>query len=210
MPSSERTHSDAGLIDARPARRLSVGSSLIPAREIPPTRRCEAYPEGSLIPSLGAHGLLHQRRHAHRRVSRGMPLNYYRSPWRLDPLACKGASCRNHEAFEPGKRRYVGLYASISQSVPWSKLRLTKGRRQQEQGDLQRVHLASGRKARPSEWRPQMNRRLLLASIATLSASRVVAQSTSPPAPAPSAMTDAREKHIRDTTAFGSLSLLLS
>jgi hypothetical protein len=55
-----------------------------------------------------------------------------------------------------------------------------------------------------------MNRRLLLASIATLSASRVVAQSTSPPAPAPSAMTDAREKHIRDTTAFGSLSLLLS
>jgi putative membrane protein len=55
-----------------------------------------------------------------------------------------------------------------------------------------------------------MNRRLLLTSIATLSASRVVAQSTSPPAAAPSAMTDAREKHIRDTAAFGSLSLLLS
>jgi putative membrane protein len=55
-----------------------------------------------------------------------------------------------------------------------------------------------------------MNRRLLLATIATLSVSRAVAQSTSPPAPAPSATTDTREKHIRDTTAFGSLSLLLS
>ncbi|HEY6734310.1 MAG TPA: hypothetical protein VI256_11025 [Roseiarcus sp.] len=49
-----------------------------------------------------------------------------------------------------------------------------------------------------------MNRRFLLASIATLPASRVVAQSTSQPAPAPSASTDAR------TTAYGSLSLLLS
>jgi len=55
-----------------------------------------------------------------------------------------------------------------------------------------------------------MNRRLLLASIATLPATRVIAQSTSPPAPAPSASTDARQKHIRDTMAYGSLSLLLS
>src|ERR1700733_15331058 len=55
-----------------------------------------------------------------------------------------------------------------------------------------------------------MNRRLLLASIATLPASRVLAQSTSQPAPAPSASADARQKHIRDTTAYGSLSLLLS
>ena len=55
-----------------------------------------------------------------------------------------------------------------------------------------------------------MNRRLLLASIAALPASQVVAQSTSQPAPAPSASTDARQKHIRDTTAYGSLSLLLS
>jgi putative membrane protein len=55
-----------------------------------------------------------------------------------------------------------------------------------------------------------MNRRLLLASIATVSASRVVAQSMSPPAPAPSATTDAQQKHIRDTMAVGSLSLLLS
>jgi len=55
-----------------------------------------------------------------------------------------------------------------------------------------------------------MNRRLLLASIATMSASRAVAQSLSPPAPAPSATTDAQQRHIRDTTAVGSLSLLLS
>ena len=55
-----------------------------------------------------------------------------------------------------------------------------------------------------------MNRRFLLASIATLPAGRVIAQSTSQPAPAPSASTDARQKHIRDTTAYGSLSLLLS
>ena len=55
-----------------------------------------------------------------------------------------------------------------------------------------------------------MNRRLLLASIVTLPASRLLAQSTSQPAPAPSASTDARQKHIRDTTAYGSLSLLLS
>jgi putative membrane protein len=55
-----------------------------------------------------------------------------------------------------------------------------------------------------------MNRRLLLASIAALPASRALAQSTSQPAPAPSASTDARQKHIRDTTAYGSLSLLLS
>jgi putative membrane protein len=55
-----------------------------------------------------------------------------------------------------------------------------------------------------------MNRRLLLASIATLPASRVVAQKLSPTAPAPSALTDARQKHIKETTAYGSLSLLLS
>jgi putative membrane protein len=55
-----------------------------------------------------------------------------------------------------------------------------------------------------------MNRRLLLASIATVSASRAVAQSMSPPAPAPSATTDAQQKHIRDTMAIGSLSLMLS
>jgi putative membrane protein len=75
---------------------------------------------------------------------------------------------------------------------------------------LRRVHSASGRQARPSEWKAQMNRLLLLASIVTLAASRVLAQSTSQPAPAPSASTDARQKHIRDTTAYGSLSLLLS
>ena len=55
-----------------------------------------------------------------------------------------------------------------------------------------------------------MNRRLLLASIATLPASRVVAQAMNPPAPAPSAGTDAQQKHLRDTMAVGSLSLLLS
>ncbi len=55
-----------------------------------------------------------------------------------------------------------------------------------------------------------MNRRFLLASIATLSASRVVAQQMNPPAPAPSAGTDAQHKHIMDTMAVGSLSLLLS
>ena len=55
-----------------------------------------------------------------------------------------------------------------------------------------------------------MNRRLLLASIATVSATRGVAQSMSPPAPAPSETTGADQKHIRDTTAYGSLSLLLS
>ena len=55
-----------------------------------------------------------------------------------------------------------------------------------------------------------MNRRLLLASIATLSAGQAFAQKMSPTAPAPSAMTDAQQKHFRDTTAYGSLSLLLS
>jgi putative membrane protein len=55
-----------------------------------------------------------------------------------------------------------------------------------------------------------MNRRLLLASIATLSAGQAFAQKMSPTAPAPSAMTDAAQKHIRDTMAYGSLSLLLS
>jgi putative membrane protein len=62
----------------------------------------------------------------------------------------------------------------------------------------------------PSEWSRQMNRRFLLASIATLSAGRVVAQQLSQPAPAPSAGTDAQQKHVRDTMAYGSLSLLLS
>jgi len=55
-----------------------------------------------------------------------------------------------------------------------------------------------------------MNRRFLLASFATLSAGRVVAQTLTPAAPAPSAGTDARQKHLRDTKAVGSLSLLLS
>jgi putative membrane protein len=55
-----------------------------------------------------------------------------------------------------------------------------------------------------------MNRRLLLASIATLSAGRVVAQQLFQPAPAPGAATDTQQKHVRDTMAYGSLSLLLS
>lgn len=55
-----------------------------------------------------------------------------------------------------------------------------------------------------------MNRRFLLASIASLSAGSVVAQTMTPPAPAPSAGADASEKHLRDTKAVGSLSLLLS
>ena len=55
-----------------------------------------------------------------------------------------------------------------------------------------------------------MNRRLLLASIATLSAGQAFAQKMSPAAAAPSAMTDAQQKHMTDTAAFGSLSLLLS
>jgi putative membrane protein len=64
-----------------------------------------------------------------------------------------------------------------------------------------------------------MNRRLLLASIATLPASRVIAQSTSPPAPAqtvappapaPGGVSSPQQKHIHDTMAVGSLSLLLS
>ena len=55
-----------------------------------------------------------------------------------------------------------------------------------------------------------MNRRLLLASIAIAPASRALAQALSKTAPAPSVSTDARQKHIRDTVAYGSLSLLLS
>ena len=55
-----------------------------------------------------------------------------------------------------------------------------------------------------------MNRRFLLASIATLPAGQAFAQKLSPTAAAPSAMTDARQKHIQETTAYGSLSLLLS
>lgn len=65
-----------------------------------------------------------------------------------------------------------------------------------------------------------MNRRLLLASIATVAASRVAAQTPAPqpapaqtiapPAPAPGGLTDAQQKHLKDTMAVGSLSLLLS
>ena len=55
-----------------------------------------------------------------------------------------------------------------------------------------------------------MNRRFLLASIATVSAGQALAQKLSPTAAAPSAMTDARQKHIQETMAYGSLSLLLS
>jgi putative membrane protein len=65
-----------------------------------------------------------------------------------------------------------------------------------------------------------MNRRLLLASIATAVASRVAAQTSAPqqppaqtiarPSPALSGMSDARRKHINDTMAVGSLSLALS
>jgi putative membrane protein len=55
-----------------------------------------------------------------------------------------------------------------------------------------------------------MNRRLLLASIATLSVGQAFAQKMSPTAPAPSAMTDAQQKHIQETMAYGSLSLSLS
>ena len=65
-----------------------------------------------------------------------------------------------------------------------------------------------------------MNRRLLLASIATAAASRVAAQTSAPqqspaqtiapPSPAVSGMSDAQRKHINDTMAVGSLSLALS
>jgi putative membrane protein len=55
-----------------------------------------------------------------------------------------------------------------------------------------------------------MNRRLLVASIATLAVGQAFAQKMSSTAAAPSAMTDAQQKQIRDTTAYGSLSLLLS
>jgi putative membrane protein len=64
-----------------------------------------------------------------------------------------------------------------------------------------------------------MNRRLLLASIATAAASRVAAQTPAPqqaPAqtiapPAPvGGLSDAQQKHVHDTMAVGSLSLLLS
>jgi putative membrane protein len=55
-----------------------------------------------------------------------------------------------------------------------------------------------------------MNRRFLLASIATLSAGQAFAQKLSSTAAAPNAMTDADQKHIKETMAYGSLSLLLS
>jgi putative membrane protein len=65
-----------------------------------------------------------------------------------------------------------------------------------------------------------MNRRLLLASIATAAASRVAAQTSAPQqapaqtiapaAPAMGGMSDAQRKHINDTMAVGSLSLVLS
>jgi putative membrane protein len=59
-----------------------------------------------------------------------------------------------------------------------------------------------------------MNRRLLLASIATLATTRVLAQTNAPvpngaPQPAPG-LTSAQQKHINDTMAVGSLSLMLS
>jgi len=65
-----------------------------------------------------------------------------------------------------------------------------------------------------------MNRRLLLASIATAAASRVAAQTVpgapapaqtiAPPAPAWSGLSEAQRKHINDTMSVGSLSLMLS
>lgn len=55
-----------------------------------------------------------------------------------------------------------------------------------------------------------MNRRFVLASIATLSAGQAFAQKLSSTAAAPSAMTDADQKHIKETMDYGSLSLLLS
>jgi putative membrane protein len=63
-----------------------------------------------------------------------------------------------------------------------------------------------------------MNRRLLLASIATMAASRVAAQSTQAPAPAQTVappapeggLSGAQQKHINETMAVGSLSLMLS
>ena len=60
----------------------------------------------------------------------------------------------------------------------------------------------------------------LLASIATVAATRVGAQTPAtpsapahtiaPPAPAPSGLSDAQRKHLNDTMAVGSLSLMLS
>ncbi len=55
-----------------------------------------------------------------------------------------------------------------------------------------------------------MNRRLLVGLIATVAASRAVAQTIAPPAPAPGRLSDAQRKHINDTIAVGSLSLMLS
>jgi putative membrane protein len=65
-----------------------------------------------------------------------------------------------------------------------------------------------------------MNRRLLLASIATMAASRVAAQTpqpatapaqtAAPPPPAWSGLSEAQRKHFNDTMAVGSLSLILS
>ena len=63
-----------------------------------------------------------------------------------------------------------------------------------------------------------MNCRFLLASIAAVSVSRVAAQTAAPepaptiapPSPDPSGLADAQRKHINDTMAVGSLSLMLS
>ena len=65
-----------------------------------------------------------------------------------------------------------------------------------------------------------MNRRLLLAAIATAAASRLAAQTSSaqqapaqtikPPTPSPGGISEAQLKHINDTMAVGSLSLMLS
>jgi putative membrane protein len=67
---------------------------------------------------------------------------------------------------------------------------------------------------------PPMNRRFLLASMAAVSVSRVAAQTAdpppapartiAPPSPAPRALSGAQRKHINDTMAVGSLSLMLS
>lgn len=69
-----------------------------------------------------------------------------------------------------------------------------------------------------------MNRRLLLASLAAMPVSRIVAQTTAPqpqpapapvpteapPAPVPGGPSGAQQKHMTDTLAVGALSLMLS
>jgi putative membrane protein len=56
-----------------------------------------------------------------------------------------------------------------------------------------------------------MNRRLLLTSLAALAASPALAQTNAQPASGtPATLSAARQKHIQDTMAVGSLSLMLS